>query len=63
MGLNKDQLICDVLDQYEAHMTFLTTQVEAEGPSLINSNGVSKTDWESDFDTTSLPISTTKEQA
>ena len=63
MGLSKDQLISDVLDQYEAHMTFLKTQTDADGPSQINGNGVSKTDWEADFDTTSLPISTTKEEA
>jgi len=52
MGFTKEQLICDVLDQYEAHLVFLETQTELAGPSQINSSGVSKTHWESDFETT-----------
>ncbi|WP_413455690.1 choline BCCT transporter BetT [Glutamicibacter sp. FR1] len=52
MGLTKEQLICDVLDQYEAHLEFLEAQTESAAPSQINSDGASKTDWESDFETT-----------
>jgi len=52
MGLTKEQLIGDVLDQYEAHLVFLETQTELAGPSQINTSGESKTHWESDFDTT-----------
>ncbi|WP_334122182.1 choline BCCT transporter BetT [Glutamicibacter sp.] len=52
MGLTKEQLICDVLDQYEAHLAFLETQTEAAAPSQINSDGAFKTQWESDFEPT-----------
>jgi len=52
MGLTKEQLICDVLDQYEAHLVFLEAQTELAAPSQINASGASKTHWESDFETT-----------
>lgn len=42
MGLTKEQLICDVLDQYEAHLVFLEAQTELAAPSQINASGVSK---------------------
>ncbi|WP_159614256.1 choline BCCT transporter BetT [Glutamicibacter sp. JC586] len=52
MGLTKEQLICDVLDQYEAHLVFLEAQTELAAPSQINASGASKTHWETDFETT-----------
>lgn len=64
MGLSKEQLICDVLDQYEAHLTFLNTQIESDGPSQINAAGAGKSDWESDFETSSIPlIAKTKDES
>ena len=50
MGLTREQLIGDVLDQYEAHLAFLTAQDEVAAPSQINTDGHTKTDWEADFE-------------
>lgn len=53
LGLSKEQLIGDVLDQYEAHLGFLEAQTESSAPSQIPNEGPCKTHWESDFETTS----------
>ena len=56
MGMSREQVISDVLDQYETHMTFLEQQAKAESPSQINEDGVEQTDWEADFDTSAIEI-------
>ncbi|MDR4533702.1 choline BCCT transporter BetT [Glutamicibacter sp. PS] len=56
MGLGKEQVIADVLDQYETYMAFMHHQSQHDSRSLINDEVGSKTDWERDFDTGMMPI-------
>jgi choline/glycine/proline betaine transport protein len=50
MGCTREQIICDVLDQYEIHLSFLREQENADGPSRIAEATIPKTDWDSDFE-------------
>ncbi|KAA0973516.1 BCCT family transporter [Paeniglutamicibacter gangotriensis] len=50
MGCTREQIICDVLDQYEIHLSFLREQENIDGPSQIAEATLPKTDWDSDFD-------------
>ena len=55
MSLSQEQVIADVLDQYETHMEFIHHQNLHDSKSQINDDGCAKTDWERDFDTGMLP--------
>ncbi|WP_258935237.1 choline BCCT transporter BetT [Nesterenkonia pannonica] len=46
-GYTKEQLITDVLDSYERHLTVLTMSDEAPGPSVTLDTGTIPTDWDS----------------
>ena len=50
MGLTKEQVIGDILDQYEAHLGYLDGQLEADEPSQVNAEAAMTTRWESDFE-------------
>lgn len=52
MGLSKEQVIGDILDQYEAHLGYLDGQLQADEPSQVNAEAVMTTRWESDFEHT-----------
>ncbi|WP_120990209.1 choline BCCT transporter BetT [Arthrobacter sp. AG1021] len=52
MGLSKEQVIGDILDQYEAHLGYLDGQLQADEPSQVNVEAVMTTRWESDFEHT-----------
>lgn len=60
MGCTREQIISDVLDQYEVHMSFLREQATTEGLSQISETTVPKTDWDSDFDTGMIPVISTE---
>ncbi|GAB3846997.1 choline BCCT transporter BetT [Nesterenkonia populi] len=46
-GYSKEQLITDVLDSYERHLTVLTMNEQAPGPSVTLDTGTIPTDWDS----------------
>ncbi|RLP69104.1 BCCT family transporter [Mycetocola reblochoni] len=48
-GFTKEQLIADVLDQYERHLTFLHLNRKAPGQSVIVEDPPAHADWEADF--------------
>ncbi|WP_083411387.1 choline BCCT transporter BetT [Arthrobacter sp. UCD-GKA] len=56
MGCTREQIISDVLDQYEVHMSFLRAQANTDGLSQIAETTLPKTDWDSDFDTGMIPM-------
>lgn len=56
IGLSEEQIIADVLDQYESHMAFIHHQSLSAERSQINEDGCVKTDWKRDFDTGMIPV-------
>ncbi|GAA4371301.1 choline BCCT transporter BetT [Paeniglutamicibacter cryotolerans] len=55
MGRTREQIISDVLDQYEVHMSFLRGQSESAGRSRVSDDSPDKNDWDTDFDTGMIP--------
>ena len=55
MGRSREQIISDVLDQYEVHMLFLRVQSETAGPSKVSDASPDKSNWDTDFDTGTIP--------
>ncbi len=60
MGCTREQIIGDVLDQYEIHLSFLREQENIDGPSTIAEATVPKTDWDADFENPSAEAATPK---